>query len=134
MAEESVRYYQGTGRRKSAIARVRLYPGDDGTIIVNDKPVEEYFSRKRDILHLTEPLEATATQDSFNVTVKVQGGGISGQAGAVRHGIARALLEADPNLRPTLRKGGFLTRDPRAKERKKPGLKRARKAPQYTKR
>ncbi|HID63893.1 MAG TPA: 30S ribosomal protein S9 [Anaerolineae bacterium] len=133
MAEESIRYYQGTGRRKSATARVRLYPGD-GTIIVNDKPLEEYFSRKRDILHLTEPLRATATQDSFNVTVKVKGGGIFGQAGAVRHGIARALLEADPNLRPTLRKGGFLTRDPRAKERKKPGLKRARKAPQYTKR
>jgi small subunit ribosomal protein S9 len=133
MAEETIRYYQGTGRRKSAIARVRLYPGD-GSIIVNDKSVEEYFGRKRDILHLAEPLEATATQDSFNVTVKVQGGGISGQSGAVRHGIARALLEADPNLRPTLRKGGFLTRDPRAKERKKPGLKRARKAPQYTKR
>ena len=134
MAEESVRYYQGTGRRKSATARVRLYPGDDVTIIVNDRPVEEYFSRKCDVLHLTEPLKATDTQDSFNVTVKVNGGGISGQAGAVRHGIARALLEADPNLRPTLRKGGFLTRDPRAKERKKPGLKRARKAPQYTKR
>jgi small subunit ribosomal protein S9 len=133
MAEESIRYYQGTGRRKSATARVRLYPGD-GTIIVNDKPVEEYFSRKRDILHLTEPLGATATQDNFDVTVKVNGGGVSGQAGAVRHGIARALLEADPNLRSTLRKGGFLTRDPRAKERKKPGLKRARKAPQYTKR
>jgi len=133
MAEESVKYYQGTGRRKSAMARVRLYPGD-GSISVNDKPVEEYFSRKRDMLHLTEPLEATATQDSFDITVKVKGGGISGQAGAVRHGIARALLEADPNLRPTLRKGGFLTRDPRAKERKKPGLKRARKAPQYTKR
>jgi len=133
MAEESVGYYQGTGRRKSATARVRLYPGD-GTIIVNDKPVEEYFCRKRDILHLSEPLRATATQDSFNVTVKVKGGGIYGQAGAVRHGIARALLESDPNLRPTLRKGGLLTRDPRAKERKKPGLKRARKAPQYTKR
>lgn len=133
MAEEEVRYYQGTGRRKAATARVRLYPGD-GTIIVNDKPVEEYFSRKRDILHLTEPLRAMAAQDSFNVTVKVKGGGISGQAGAVRHGIARALLEADPNLRPALRKDGFLTRDPRAKERKKPGLKRARKAPQYTKR
>ena len=113
---------------------MRLYPGDDGTIVVNDRPVEEYFNRKRDVLHLSEPLKATDTQDSFNVTVKVEGGGISGQAGAVRHGIARALLEADPNLRPTLRKGGFLTRDPRAKERKKPGLKRARKAPQYTKR
>jgi small subunit ribosomal protein S9 len=134
MAEESISYYQGTGRRKAATARVRLYPGDDGTITVNDKSVEEYFTRKRDILHLNEPLRATATQDRFNVTVKVQGGGISGQAGAVRHGIARALLEADPDLRPTLRKGGFLTRDPRAKERKKPGLKRARKAPQYTKR
>jgi small subunit ribosomal protein S9 len=133
MAEEEVRYYQGTGRRKSAAARVRLHPGD-GSIIVNDTPVEEYFSRQRDIFHLTEPLKATGTQDSFDVTVKVQGGGISGQAGAVRHGIARALLEADPDLRPTLRKAGFLTRDPRAKERKKPGLKRARKAPQYTKR
>jgi len=131
--EESIRYYQGTGRRKSATARVRLYPGD-GTIIVNDKPVEEYFSRNRDILHLSGPLRATATQDSFKVTVQVKGGGVYGQAGAVRHGIARALLEADPSLRPTLRKGGFLTRDPRAKERKKPGLKRARKAPQYTKR
>jgi small subunit ribosomal protein S9 len=131
--EESIRYYQGTGRRKSATARVRLYPGD-GTIIVNDKPVEEYFSRKRDILHLSEPLRATDTQDGFDVTVKVKGGGIYGQAGAVRHGIARALLEVDPNLRSTLRKSGLLTRDPRAKERKKPGLKRARKAPQYTKR
>jgi small subunit ribosomal protein S9 len=131
--EESIRYYQGTGRRKSATARVRLYPGD-GTIIVNDKPVEEYFSRKRDILHLSEPFRVTDTQDGFDVTVKVKGGGICGQAGAVRHGIARALLEVDPNLRPTLRKSGLLTRDPRAKERKKPGLKRARKAPQYTKR
>jgi len=131
--EESIRYYQGTGRRKSATARVRLYPGD-GTIIVNDKPVEEYFSRKRDILHLSEPLRVTDTQDGFDVTVKVKGGGIYGQAGAVRHGIARALLEVDPNLRSTLRKSGLLTRDPRAKERKKPGLKRARKAPQYTKR
>jgi small subunit ribosomal protein S9 len=133
MAEESIRYYQGTGRRKSATARVRLYPGD-GSIIVNDKPVEEYFRREGDLLHLTEPLRSVDTQDSFNVTVKVKGGGVSGQAGAVRHGIARALVEADPNLRPALRKGGFLTRDPRAKERKKPGLKRARKAPQYTKR
>lgn len=133
MAEEAVRYYQGTGRRKAATARVRLYPGS-GTIIVNDKPVEEYFSRQRDILHLVEPLAATDTRNKFDVTVKVRGGGIFGQAGAVRHGIARALLAADPNLRPALRKGGFLTRDPRAKERKKPGLKRARKAPQYTKR
>jgi small subunit ribosomal protein S9 len=99
MAEETIRYYQGTGRRKLAIARVRLYPGD-GSIIVNDKSVEEYFGRKRDILHLAEPLEATATQDSFNVTVKVQGGGISGQSGAVRHGIARAYASQGWFLNP----------------------------------
>jgi small subunit ribosomal protein S9 len=112
---------------------VRLYPGE-GNIVVNDKPMEEYFSRAADVLHLLEPLKVTNSVGTFNVLVKVQGGGISGQAGAVRHGIARALLAADPNLRPVLRKGGFLTRDARKKERKKPGLKRARKAPQYTKR
>ena len=126
-------YYEGVGRRKRASARVRLYPGD-GNIVVNDKPVEEYFSRERDVLHLLEPLKATDTVGTFNVSVKVQGGGVSGQAGAVRHGLARALLASDPNLRPVLRRGGFLTRDARKKERKKPGLKRARKAPQYTKR
>jgi len=126
-------YYEGVGRRKVATARVRLYPGE-GNIVVNDKPVEEYFSRQADVLHLLEPLKVTNSVGTFNVLVKVQGGGISGQAGAVRHGIARALLAADPNLRPVLRKGGFLTRDARVKERKKPGLKRARKAPQYTKR
>ena len=130
---EVVHYYEGVGRRKRASARVRLYAGE-GNIVVNDKPMEEYFSRERDVLHLLEPLKATDTVDTFNVSVKVQGGGVSGQAGAVRHGIARALLKADPNLRPVLRKGGFLTRDARMKERKKPGLKRARKAPQYTKR
>jgi len=126
-------YYEGVGRRKRASARVRLYPGE-GNVVVNDKPMEEYFSREGDALHLLEPLKVTGTADTFNVSVKVQGGGISGQSGAVRHGIARALLKADPNLRPVLRKGGFLTRDARKKERKKPGLKRARKAPQYTKR
>ena len=129
----AVVYYEGVGRRKRASARVRLYPGE-GNVVVNDKPMEEYFSRERDVLHLLEPLKVTGTADTFNVSVKVQGGGISGQSGAVRHGIARALLKADPNLRPVLRKGGFLTRDARMKERKKPGLKRARKAPQYTKR
>jgi small subunit ribosomal protein S9 len=129
----AVVYYEGVGRRKTATARVRLYPGE-GTIVVNDKPVEEYFSRQGDASHLLEPLKVTDTVGTFNVSVKVQGGGVSGQAGAVRHGIARALLAADPNLRPVLRKGGFLTRDARMKERKKPGLKRARKAPQYTKR
>ncbi|MFQ6000412.1 MAG: 30S ribosomal protein S9 [Anaerolineae bacterium] len=127
------RYYYGTGRRKSATAQVRLYPGGNG-IVVNEKPAEEYFSRETDLLCLKEPLVVTGMEGKFRVTVRVQGGGISGQAGAIRHGIARALLEADPELRPTLRRGGFLTRDPRVKERKKPGLKRARKAPQYTKR
>jgi len=126
-------YYEGVGRRKTASARVRLYPGE-GNIVVNNKPMGEYFSREGDVRHLLEPLKITGTAGTFNVSVKVQGGGISGQSGAVRHGIARALLKADPNLRPVLRKGGFLTRDARMKERKKPGLKRARKAPQYTKR
>ncbi len=131
--EETERYYYGTGRRKSATAQVRLYPeGND--IVVNEKPAEEYFSRQIDLLRVKEPLVVTGMEGKFRVTVRVNGGGVSGQAGAVRHGIARALLEADPELRPTLRKGGFLTRDPRVKERKKPGLKRARKAPQYTKR
>ncbi len=128
------RYYEGVGRRKTATARVRLYPGGDGAIIVNGKPVEEYFSRESDILHLLEPLKATDTLGNYRITIKVKGGGISGQAGAVRHGIARALVKANPDLRPILRKGGFLTRDARVKERKKAGLKRARKAPQYTKR
>ena len=130
---EIERYYYGTGRRKSATAQVRLYPEGNG-IVVNEKPAEEYFSREIDLLRLKEPLLVTGMEGKFRITVRVNGGGISGQAGAVRHGIARALLEADPGLRPTLRKGGFLTRDPRVKERKKPGLKRARKAPQYTKR
>jgi len=128
------RYYEGVGRRKVATARVRLYPGEDGAIIVNDKPVEEYFPRQWDVIHLREPLKVTDTMGSYRITVKVKGGGISGQAGAVRHGIARALMEANPDLKPVLRRGGFLTRDARVKERKKAGLKRARKAPQYTKR
>lgn len=127
------RYYNGTGRRKTAVARVRLYPGD-GAFVVNGKLMEEYFGRREDIAHALEPLKAAESEGKFTLSVLVKGGGISGQAGAIRHGIARALLAADPELRPVLRGGGFLTRDPRAKERKKPGLKRARKAPQYTKR
>jgi small subunit ribosomal protein S9 len=127
-------YYEAVGRRKTATARVRLFPGGDGNIVINDKPLEEYFRRGVDVLSLTEPLKATATENRFNVSVKVKGGGMTGQSGATRMGIARALLKADPDLRPILRKGGFLTRDAREKERKKPGLKRARKAPQYTKR
>jgi small subunit ribosomal protein S9 len=129
----SSRYYYGTGRRKTAVARVRLYPGT-GDIVINDKPMEEYFVRDVDRFHVREPLRASEMLEQFNVMVKVEGGGVTGQAGAVSHGIARALLEVNPDLRPMLRKGGFLTRDPRQKERKKPGLKRARKAPQYTKR
>ena len=130
----AMEYYEAVGRRKAATARVRLFPGGDGAIVVNDRPLEEYFFRPDDVLRLKEPLRATATENRFTVTVKVKGGGMSGQAGAVRLGIARALLKVDPDLRPILRKGGLLTRDARAKERKKPGLKRARKAPQYTKR
>jgi small subunit ribosomal protein S9 len=129
----AVRYYYGTGRRKEAVAQVRLYPGT-GSMVVNGKPAEEYFSREIDLMQARAALEATGMAERFSVMVRVVGGGVTGQAGAVRHGIARALLEADPELRPTLRKGGFLTRDPRIKERKKAGLKRARKAPQYTKR
>ena len=128
------RYYYGTGRRKTASAQVRLYPSKEPAITVNDKPVDQYFSRGADLVHLKKPLQVTATEDMFRITIKVEGGGISGQAGAIRHGIARALTKANPELRSTLRKEGSLTRDPRMKERKKPGLKRARKAPQYTKR
>jgi small subunit ribosomal protein S9 len=129
-----VQYYEGLGRRKTATARVRLYPGGDGGIVVNGKPVDQYFSREADLKSLNEPLVVTDNVGRFNVTVQVSGGGITGQTGAVRMGIARALLKADPDYRLALRQNGLLTRDPRAKERKKPGLKRARKAPQYTKR
>ena len=126
-------YYYGTGRRKTATARVRLYPGQAG-FVVNGKPVDEFFSRDVDRDSAIGPLRLTENEANFSVSVIVKGGGIAGQAGAVRHGIARALLVSDPELRVPLRKAGMLTRDPRAKERKKPGLKRARKAPQYTKR
>ena len=133
MAEQK-RYYQGTGRRKTAVARVRLFPGG-GEFVVNGRSAQEFFGA-REMLHFTiqSPLVLTNMQDAYNVLVKVRGGGNSGQAQAVRHGIARALLDADETLRPTLKKAGFLTRDPRMKERKKAGLRRARKAPTYTKR
>ena len=126
-------YYEAVGRRKTATARVRLFTGG-GQIVVNGRPVEEYFNREVDILQLRGPLDAVDAPQDFDISVLVKGGGINGQAGAIRHGVARALILADPNLRPKLKQGGFLTRDARAKERKKPGLKRARKAPQYTKR
>ncbi|HEY52871.1 MAG TPA: 30S ribosomal protein S9 [Caldilineae bacterium] len=132
---ENQYYYESVGRRKNATARVRLYPaGETPEIVINGKAMSDYFPRLMDQLSLTEPLRLTETENQFNVSVLVKGGGITGQAGAVRLGIARALTEADETLRAPLKKGGFMTRDPRAKERKKPGLKRARKAPQYTKR
>ena len=127
-------YFYGTGRRKSAIARVRLYPGT-GQIVINGKEAAEYFGGRSIYGQMVnQPLELTDNASKFNVTVKVIGGGVTGQAGAVRHGLARALVQADANFRPTLKKAGLLARDARVKERKKPGLKRARKAPQYTKR
>ena len=125
--------YWGTGRRKTATARVRLVPGD-GNIIINDRDVEDYFYRKSLIRDLKSPLELTDSLANFDVLVNVQGGGLSGQAGAVRHGIARALLEVDEDFRSPLKKAGYLTRDSRMKERKKYGLKKARKAPQFSKR
>ena len=126
-------YYYGTGRRKEAVARVRLYPGS-GAIVINGKPAEEIFTREVQRREFLEPLALTDTEGRFNAQIKCSGGGVSGWAGAIRLGIARALIEADTGLRPTLKRAGMLTRDARIKERKKPGLKRARKAPQYTKR
>jgi small subunit ribosomal protein S9 len=112
---------------------VRLYPGT-GTILVNERPAAEYFPRETDMMLINRPLQMTDTVNSYNISIHVEGGGLTGQAGAVVQGIARALCVADENLRPVLKKNGFLARDARAKERKKFGLKRARKAPQYTKR
>lgn len=125
--------YFGTGRRKEAIARVRLVPGK-GRVIVNGKPLEEYFKIYRHRRLILQPLIEAGMEGTFDVLVKAEGGGITGQAGAIRLGIARALLEVDENLRPALKRKGYLTRDPRMKERKKYGLKKARKAPQFSKR
>lgn len=129
----TVSYFEAVGRRKTSTARVRLYPGA-GAIMINDHEMAEYFTREADLLAATRPLVMTDTAASFNISVHVEGGGLSGQAGATAMGIARALCVADENLRSVLKKNGFLSRDARAKERKKYGLKRARKAPQYTKR
>ncbi len=126
-------YFYGTGRRKTAVARVRLMAGN-GAVVVNGKPFDELFSRGTLQTVILQPLQVTNTLGKFNAMIKVAGGGISGQAGAISHGISRALLNADETLRPLLRRYGLLTRDSRMKERKKYGLKRARKAPQYTKR
>ena len=126
-------FFNGTGRRKNAVARVRLIPGD-GLLVINGKSPSEYFGRRDLETIVTQPLRVTDTIGRFVASIKVQGGGVAGQAGAVCHGIARALCVADENLREPLKRAGLLTRDPREKERKKYGLKRARKAPQYTKR
>ena len=130
MAKE--RFY-GTGRRKKSIARVYLVPGT-GKVTINKRDIDEYFGLEPLKLIVRQPLAATQTADKFDVLVNVRGGGTTGQAGAIRHGISRALLQADAEFRPTLKAAGFLTRDPRMKERKKPGLKAARRAPQFSKR
>ncbi len=126
-------YYYGTGRRKSSVARVRVYPGT-GKIIINDREIDDYFGLDTLKLIVRQPLELTETSEKFDIICRVAGGGVTGQAGAIRHGISRALLQFDEELRPTLKKAGFLTRDPRMKERKKYGLKGARRAPQFSKR
>ena len=125
--------YYGTGRRKSSVARVRLVPGN-GNVIINGKDMAEYFGKKTLEMIVMQPLELTETVGRFDVKVNATGGGTSGQEGAIRHGIARALLQADPEYRPALKRAGYLTRDPRMKERKKYGLKAARRAPQFSKR
>ena len=125
--------FYGTGRRKHSIARVYLVPGT-GNITINKRTIDEYFGLETLKLIVRQPLVATETLDKFDVMVNVHGGGYTGQAGAIRHGISRALLQADADFRPTLKAAGFLTRDPRMKERKKPGLKAARRAPQFSKR
>ncbi|MBQ6806412.1 MAG: 30S ribosomal protein S9 [Lachnospiraceae bacterium] len=131
-AKTAAKYY-GTGRRKKSIARVYLVPGK-GEITINKRSIDDYFGLETLKVIVRQPLTATETVDKFDVIVTVKGGGYTGQAGAVRHGIARALLQADPDYRPTLKKAGYLTRDPRMKERKKYGLKAARRAPQFSKR
>ena len=125
--------YMGTGRRKKSVARVRLVPGE-GRVILNNREIETYFGLETLRVVVNQPLVLTETKDKYDVLVNVHGGGLSGQAGAIRHGISRALLKADENLRPELKKSGFLTRDPRMVERKKCGLKKARRSPQFSKR
>ena len=136
MAKKVVKKIQfwGVGRRKKAIARVRRIPGGENGIVINKVPMDEYFKLDAQKFIVKQPLELTGTADKYDVVVNVLGGGLTGQAGAVRHGISRALCEADETLRPELKKAGFLTRDPRMKERKKYGLHKARKAPQFSKR
>lgn len=126
-------YFYGTGRRKKSVARVRVYPGS-GTITVNGRDINDYFGLETLKLIVRQPLALTGTTERFDIVAKVAGGGVSGQAGAIRHGLSRALLQTGEDFRPILKKAGFLTRDPRMKERKKYGLKAARRAPQFSKR
>ena len=130
---DSKPFFYGTGRRKSSVARVRIYNGT-GKITINDRDIDDYFGLETLKLIVRQPLAETATEGKFDVVCRVCGGGVTGQAGAIRHGLSRALLQFDANLRPSLKKAGFLTRDPRMKERKKYGLKGARRAPQFSKR
>ena len=125
--------FYGAGRRKNSVARVFLVPGE-GNVTINNKPISEYFGRRALEMVVRQPIELTGVTSRFDIRAKVLGGGISGQAGAIKMGIARALIQADPNLRPLLKKAGFLTRDPRMKERRKYGLRKARRAPQFSKR
>ena len=130
---DSKPYFYGTGRRKSSVARVRIYQGS-GSITINGRSIDDYFGLDTLKLIVRQPLALTETEGKFDIVCTVAGGGVSGQAGAIRHGLSRALLNYDPDLRPVLKKAGFLTRDPRMKERKKYGLKAARRAPQFSKR
>ncbi len=127
-------YHYGTGRRKSSVARVRLFPNGTGTITINGRDIDDYFGLETLKLIVRQPLDATDTLGKVDIVATVTGGGVTGQAGAIRHGISRALLEMNAELRPVLKAAGFLTRDPRMKERKKYGLKAARRAPQFSKR
>ena len=133
MYESKNPYYYGTGRRKSSVARVRLYAGT-GKITINGRDIDDYFGLETLKMVVRQPLNTTSTLGKVDIVATVEGGGVSGQAGALRHGISRALLQVNPDFRPILKKAGFLTRDPRMKERKKYGLKAARRAPQFSKR
>ena len=133
MAKKAAAQFYGTGRRKKSIARVYMVPGK-GNITVNGRSLDEYFGLETLKVIVRQPLTATETVEKYDVKINVKGGGYTGQAGAIRHGIARALLKVDEDFRPTLKKAGYLTRDPRMKERKKYGLKAARRAPQFSKR
>ena len=134
MYESKRAYHYGTGRRKASVARVRVYENGTGSIVINGRDIDEYFGLETLKLVVRQPLVATETLGKVDIVVTVAGGGVSGQAGAIRHGISRALLNVNAELRPTLKAAGFLTRDPRMKERKKYGLKAARRAPQFSKR